>query len=368
MLRKRTNARELRWSRPHRPTAPANDFGERPSVSKTNRRRKPATSAESPRSQTARTTTKREEPMSRLDQLLNDLSYLINWLSDERKAGATRVQPAATPQEFMEQWDQFRALVNTREPIIAPEEFLTVQDRVLKLMVAEKGIVSAADFPRTTGDGRISIWKGDICAIECDGIVNAANSALLGCWIPGHECIDNAIHTFAGVQLRLECAFIMREQGYEEPVGRAKVTRAYNLPAKHVIHTVGPMCKEAPTVDQRKQLAQCYVSCLDAAAEAGMKSVAFCCISTGVFGFPQAEGARIAVQAVQGWLDAHEAETTAAAGGAGETTAAAGGGTASAQPMHVIFDVFTDDDLRYYQELLGQDDPETGNPEKLEII
>jgi O-acetyl-ADP-ribose deacetylase (regulator of RNase III) len=313
----------------------------------------------------ARTTTKREEPMSRLDQLLNDLSYLINWLSDERKAGATRVQPAATPQEFMEQWNQFRALVNTREPIIAPEEFLTVQDRVLKLMVAEKGIVSAADFPRTTGDGRISIWKGDICAIECDGIVNAANSALLGCWIPGHECIDSAIHTFAGVQLRLECAFIMREQGYEEPVGRAKVTRAYNLPAKHVIHTVGPMCKEAPTVDQRKQLAQCYVSCLDAAAEAGMKSVAFCCISTGVFGFPQAEGARIAVQAVQGWLDAHEAEVATAASGA---TAANGDDTASAQPMHVIFNVFTDDDLHYYQELLGQDDPETGNPEKLGVI
>ena len=351
---------------------PANDFGKQPSASKTNRRRKPATSAESPRSQAAHTTTKREEPMSRLDQLLNDLSYLINWLSDERKAGAERLQPAATPQEFMEQWNQFRALVNTREPIIAPEEFLTVQDRVLKLMVAEKGIVSAADFPRTTGDGRISIWKGDICAIECDGIVNAANSALLGCWIPGHECIDNAIHTFAGVQLRLECAFIMREQGYEEPVGRAKVTRAYNLPAKHVIHTVGPMCKEAPTVDQRKQLAQCYVSCLDAAAEAGMKSVTFCCISTGVFGFPQAEGARIAVQAVQGWLDAHEAEVaTAAASGTTASEAggaAAGGGTVSAQPMHVIFDVFTDDDLRYYQELLGQDDPETGNPEKLGAI
>lgn len=282
--------------------------------------------------------------MSKLDQLLEDLAYLVNWLSDERGL-AERVEAAANPQAMMEQWDQFRSLVNTRKPGSASPEFLRAQDRVLKMMVAEKGLVRAEDLPRLAGDKRLSIWRGDICALECDAIVNAANSALLGCWIPGHDCIDNAIHTFAGVQLRLECARIMQQQGYEEPVGRAKVTSAYNLPAKHVIHTVGPMCKEAPTVEQRKQLADCYVSCLDTAAQRGFESVAFCCISTGAFGFPQAEGASIATQAVQAWLDAHEA----------------GDGAAEAHDMHVVFNVFTAEDERHYRDRLGEDDPSTGN-------
>ncbi len=293
--------------------------------------------------------------MSKLDQLLEDLAYLVNWLSEERGL-ADRVEAAARPQAMMEQWDQFRSLVNTRKPGSASPEFLRAQDRVLKMMVAEKGLVRADDLPRLAGDKRISIWRGDICALECDAIVNAANSALLGCWIPGHDCIDNAIHTFAGVQLRLECARIMQQQGYEEPVGRAKVTSAYNLPAKHVIHTVGPMCKEAPTVEQRKQLADCYVSCLDAAAQRGFESVTFCCISTGAFGFPQAEGASIATQAVQAWLDAHEAGDGAAAGGA-----AAADGAAGARDMHVIFNVFTAEDERHYRDRLGEDDPSTAN-------
>lgn len=295
--------------------------------------------------------------MSKLDQLLEDLAYLVNWLSDERDAGDGHVEPAANPQVFMEQWGQFRSLVNTRKPGSASPEFLRVQDRVLKMMVAEKGLMRADDLPRLASDKRLSIWRGDICALECDAIVNAANSALLGCWIPGHDCIDNAIHTFAGVQLRLECARIMQQQGYEEPVGHAKVTSAYNLPAKHIIHTVGPMCKEAPTVEQRKQLADCYVSCLDAAAREGFKSVAFCCISTGSFGFPQAEGAGIATQAVQAWLDAYDA----AAGGAGATNAESG--AASAKDMHVIFNVFTADDERHYRDRLGEDDPNTGSEE-----
>ena len=286
--------------------------------------------------------------MSKLDQLLEDLAYLVNRLSDERGL-AERVEAAANPQAMMEQWEQFRSLVNTRKPGSASPEFLRAQDRVLKMMVAEKGLVRAEDLPRLAGDKRLSIWRGDICALECDAIVNAANSALLGCWIPGHDCIDNAIHTFAGVQLRLECARIMQQQGYEEPVGRAKVTSAYNLPAKHVIHTVGPMCKEAPTVEQRKQLADCYVSCLDAAAQRGFESVAFCCISTGAFGFPQAEGASIATQAVQAWLDAHEAGDGAADGAAG------------AHDMHVIFNVFTAEDERHYRDRLGEDDLGTGN-------
>lgn len=208
--------------------------------------------------------------MGKLDQLLEDLAYLINWLADERGGGQEHVEVAENPQVFMEQWDRFRAMVNTRKPGSASPEFLRVQDRVLKMMVAEKGLVRARDLPRLAGDERLSIWRGDICALECDAVVNAANSALLGCWIPGHDCIDNAIHTFAGVQLRLECARIMQKQGYEEPIGQAKVTSAYNLPAKHVIHTVGPLCKQAPTTEQRGQLADCYISCLDAAANGGL--------------------------------------------------------------------------------------------------
>lgn len=269
-------------------------------------------------------------------QLVEDIAYLVNYLMDERHAGARHIEAKEDPQWFMEQWDQFRALVNTREPKPASPEFLKRQDRLLQLMVAEQGITDASELPRVASDQRLSVWRGDITALACDGIVNAANSALLGCWIPSHLCIDNAIHTFAGVQLRLKCAQIMQAQGYEEPVGRAKITPGYNLPAKHIIHTVGPMTKGAPTAEQRKQLAQCYISCLDAASAAGLNSLAFCCISTGVFGFPQQEGASIAVQTVKAWLDSRKP---------GEPGA----------NMHVIFDVYTEQDLAYYREILGED-------------
>lgn len=278
-------------------------------------------------------------------QLVKDMAFLVNHLMDERGAGSRHVEPQEDPRWFMEQWEQFRALVNTREPKPASPEFLKVQDRVLQLMVAEPGITEADELARTASDPRLSIWRGDITALRCDAIVNAANSALLGCWIPGHLCIDNAIHTFAGVQLRLKCAQIMREQGYEEPVGRAKVTPAYNLPSRNIIHTVGPMTKGKPTLEQRKQLTQCYISCLDAACAAKAKSVAFCCISTGVFGFPQQEGAQIAVQAVKAWLDSRAA---------GEP-----GGD-----MHVIFDVYTEQDENFYRAILGEDEKPANDAEE----
>ena len=143
-------------------------------------------------------------------QLVKDMAFLVNHLMNERGAGSKHVEPQEDPRWFMEQWEQFRALVNTREPKPASPEFLKVQDRVLQLMVAEPGITEADELARTASDPRLSIWRGDITALRCDAIVNAANSALLGCWIPGHLCIDNAIHTFAGVQLRLKCAQIMR--------------------------------------------------------------------------------------------------------------------------------------------------------------
>ena len=255
-------------------------------------------------------------------QLVKDMAFLVNHLMDERGAGSKRVEPQEDPRWFMEQWEQFLALGNTREPKPASPEFLKVQDRVLQLMVAEPGITEADELARTASDPRLSIWRGDITALQCDAIVNAANSALLGCWIPGHLCIDNAIHTFAGVQLRLKCAQIMQEQGYEEPVGRAKVT-----------------------LEQRKQLTQCYISCLDAACAARAKSVAFCCISTGVFGFPQQEGARIAVQAVKAWLDSRAADEPGA-------------------DMHVIFDVYTEQDENFYRAILGEDEKPASDTEE----
>ena len=200
----------------------------------------------------------------------------------------------------------FRALVNTREPLPAGETLLAAQDELLQGMIAEAGVTRVEDIPPAVADPRLRLWRGDITTLAADAIVNAANSQMLGCWVPGHYCIDNAIHTFAGVQLRLACAELMTAQGHEEGTGLAKVTPAYNLPSRYVIHTVGPIAQGHPTVRHRLQLAECYRSCLDAAAALGLASVAFCCISTGIFGFPQAEAAGIAVRTVREWLDGHE--------------------------------------------------------------
>ena len=222
----------------------------------------------------------------------------------------------------------FRALVNTREAMPAADELLAWQDELLQGMIAEKGIVRLEDIMPLASDPRLRIWRGDITTLAVDAIVNAANSQMLGCWAPGHHCIDNAIHTFAGVQLRLACAQLMAEQGHEEPTGAAKVTPAFNLPSKYVIHTVGPIASGFPSALHRAQLAQCYLSCLDAADALGLQSIAFCCISTGVFGFPQHEAARIAVETVQAWLD--ERSST----------------------MAVVFNVFLAQDEAIYRSLL----------------
>ena len=175
----------------------------------------------------------------------------------------------------------------------------------------------------------VLLWRGDITTLAVDAIVNAANSQMLGCWVPGHHCIDNAIHTYSGVQLRAECARLMEEQGAEEPTGMAKITPAYNLPCKRVIHTVGSIANGNPTNLHRAQLASCYTNCLGLAASEGLASIAFCCISTGVFGFPQREAAQIAVRTVKEWLGSHGSE------------------------MRVVFNVFSKTDERIYRELLG---------------
>jgi O-acetyl-ADP-ribose deacetylase (regulator of RNase III) len=251
------------------------------------------------------------------------LEQLVRMLEDERGQRASNIVAADDP------WLQFRALVNVRPPWPAGAEFLAAQDELLQGMIAEAGVHGIDEAAPSPTDARLSLWRGDITTLAADAIVNAANSQMLGCWAPLHYCIDNAIHTFAGVQLRIECARLMAAQGHDEPTGQAKMTPAYNLPSKHVIHTVGPIANGNPTDEHRAQLSSCYESCLDAAAAAGLSSVAFCCISTGVFGFPQCEAAEIAVRTVQSWLDARDSE------------------------MAVVFNVFGEKDERIYRDILG---------------
>ena len=228
-----------------------------------------------------------------------------------------------------------RALMNVRPPAPLSEDLLALQDAYLQGRLTERGgAVDAAALPPTDAAdavlGRIALWRGDITLLAADAIVNAANSQMLGCFVPGHHCIDNAIHTYAGMQLRLECARLMRAQGHEEPIGQVKVTPAYNLPARYVFHTVGPIVQDGgPTRRDRELLKSCYRSCLAEATRRGLHTLAFCCISTGIFGFPQDSAARIAVDAVRDHLATRD------------------------KNLKVIFDVFTDADQRIYRNLLA---------------
>lgn len=221
----------------------------------------------------------------------------------------------------------FRALVNMRMPKEASEEFLRIQDKYLQARLKQKGITNIADLIPIMSD--IYLWQGDITTLKCDGIVNAANSQMLGCFHPNHGCIDNAIHTFAGVQLRLECANIMTAQGEEEPVGRAKITSAYNLPCKYILHTVGPMVIGELTKWHEQQLASCYRACLELADENDLKSLAFCCISTGEFHFPNKRAAEIAMQTVSEYKERMQSK------------------------IKVIFNVFKKGDYDIYAKLFG---------------
>ena len=256
---------------------------------------------------------------ARRDELLHEL---VRLLTEERGMDARQFLTAD------DLWPAFRALVNTREPMPAREDLLSLQDELLQGLLAERGVHKVGEAAPSPIDRRLRLWRGDITTFAADAIVNAANSQMLGCWVPGHHCIDNAIHTFAGIQLRLACAELMAAQGYEEPTGQAKVTDAYNLPARRIIHTVGPIANGVPTALHRAQLASCYASCLEAAAAEGLASLAFCCISTGIFGFPQREAAGIAVRTVRAWLDD------------------------AASDMTVVFNVFGDVDEALYRALL----------------
>lgn len=220
-----------------------------------------------------------------------------------------------------------RGLMNVRPAASAPENFLSIQDEYLKEEIAEKGITDV-DSLETWNDG-LCLWRGDITTLRCDAIVNAANSGMTGCYIPNHRCIDNAIHTYAGVQLRMACAKIMAEHGEPEPTGRAKITPAFDLPCRFVIHTVGPIVSGRLTNNDREALASCYRECLRIAADKGLGSIAFCCISTGEFRFPRREAAEIAVSEVRSFM---KRETSV---------------------KKVIFNVFKEEDEQLYRELLG---------------
>ena len=249
--------------------------------------------------------------------------FLIQSLLKENPA----YRDLGIPTDTNSQRQLLRGLMNLRAPQRIEADFLKMQDEYLQGETAAKGITDIADLtPMQPG---LYLWQGDITTLQCDAIVNAANSGMTGCYIPNHRCIDNAIHTFAGVELRLACAELMEQQGYPELTGRAKITPAFNLPCKYVLHTVGPIIDGRVTKADKELLASCYRSCLELAAENGLESVAFCCISTGEFHFPNDLAAEIAVQTVKEFL---KKQTSV---------------------KKVIFNVFKDLDKAIYEKLLG---------------
>ena len=252
------------------------------------------------------------------------------WLIRELQREMPQYQDIRIPVTEEEQGNLLRSLFNVRPPYPASQEFLKVQDEYLSELVRSRGIVDAESLPASELDPRITLWQGDITTLRCDAIVNAANSALLGCWQPCHSCIDNMIHSLSGVQLRIKCNEIMQAQGHEEETGTAKITPAYNLPCKYVLHTVGPIISGPLRKEDCDLLAGCYQSCLELAAGNNVRSVAFCSISTGVFHFPQQRAAEIAVETVRHFLETDSSID------------------------RVIFNVFTDRDLAIYQKLLGE--------------
>ena len=230
------------------------------------------------------------------------------------------------PANTAAKWRLFRSLVNMRPAGDVSEKFLQVQDDFLQNEIKSKGVTDTDDLKPL--NGKLCLWQGDITTLKIDAIVNAANSQLTGCYYPCHGCIDNAIHTFAGVQLRNKCAEIMQKQGFPEPTGQTKITPAYNLPSRYILHTVGPIIRGKLTAHDCEMLASCYRSCLKLANAYGLQSIAFCCISTGEFHFPCRQAAEIAVNTVQKFLS--------------EPTSL----------QKVIFNVFTDKDKKIYEEIL----------------
>ncbi len=245
--------------------------------------------------------------------------FLLNYLLQENTDYIT----ISIPQTAEEQQRLLRALFNVRQPKPVSDEFLQVQDAYLQHTIAQKGITNSATIPEVLPN--IHLWQGDITTLQCDAIVNAANSRLLGCWQPGHYCIDNAIHTFAGVQLRNYCYDLMQKQGIKELPGQAKITPAFNLPCNYIIHTVGPQIALLPTSKDCEVLKSCYLQCLALASAQHLTSLAFCCIATGAFAFPKALAAKLALSTV---LNAHP-------------------------QLQIIFTVYSTEDYELYQKTLA---------------
>ena len=246
------------------------------------------------------------------------IKYLLNENPEYRRV--------RIPSTENEQFRLYRSLVNVRPADEISAEYLAAEDDYLRHKTAEKGITDIADL--TPAEYDIFLWRGDITTLKCGAIVNAANSGMTGCYQPCHNCIDNCIHTFAGIRLRLECAEIMEKQGFPEPTGQAKITLAYNLPCDYIIHTVGPIVAGKLTPEHCRLLKSCYQSCLEIAVQNGIDSIAFCCISTGVFGFPKQEAAEIAVSTVRDFLKYHR--------------------------IKVIFNVFGSEDYGIYRKILSE--------------
>ena len=246
------------------------------------------------------------------------IKYLLNENPEYRKI--------RIPSSENEQFRLYRSLVNVRPADGISAEYLASEDEYLQRKTAEKGITDIADISPV--EDNIYLWQGDITTLKCGAIVNAANSGMTGCYQPCHNCIDNCIHTFAGVRLRLECAGIMEKQGFPEPTGQAKIAPAYTLPCSYVIHTVGPIVQGKLTAEHCRLLKSCYTSCLELAVQNNIDSIAFCCISTGVFGFPKQEAAEIAVRTVRDFLKSNS--------------------------IKVIFNVFGSEDYDIYRKILSE--------------
>lgn len=249
------------------------------------------------------------------------MKKLIEYLLNEKPQYSNIVIPSSEEEQFR----LYRSLVNIRPADEISAEYLAAEDKYLRQKTAEKGITDIADLSPVEDD--IYLWRGDITTLKCGAIVNAANSGMTGCYQPCHNCIDNCIHTFAGTRLRLECAGIMKKQGYPEPTGHAKITPAYNLPCDYVIHTVGPIVQGKLTAEHCRLLKSCYQSCLELAVQNGIDSIAFCCISTGVFGFPKQEAAEIAFRTVRNFMKSHR--------------------------IKVIINVFGNEDYGIYRKIFG---------------
>lgn len=266
--------------------------------------------------------------MTRLERILYLNRILLSEMPQYLEEAATFPKTESAERRLL------RSLMNVRPPRPLREDFLKEQDILLTEETAAKGIVTLADLsPANSHAPNLFLWQGDITRLAADAIVNAANSALLGCFVPCHGCIDNAIHSAAGLRLRDACHALMQEQRHEEPAGQAKITPAFNLPSRYVLHTVGPIVAPRgsayePTAEDKKLLASCYRSCLDLADRHKLSSIAFCCISTGEFHYPNRPAAELAIQTVTDWL------------------------SASRSSMKVVFNVFKDEDAFIYGELL----------------